>query len=66
MWLVKVELEKDMRLMGREFQRRGKKLQKERSENVSLEVRDGSGDRIGRGARLTSRFDTDKIAQLVG
>ena len=31
--------EKDLRLVGREFQRRGEELRKERSENVSLEVR---------------------------
>ena len=33
--------EKDLRLIDREFQRRGEELQKERSENLSLEVRGG-------------------------
>ena len=33
--------EKDLRLFGKEFHKRVKVLWKERSENVSLEVRDG-------------------------
>ena len=33
--------EKDLRLVGREFQRRGEELQKKRSENLSLKVRGG-------------------------
>ena len=33
--------DKDLKLIGREFQRLGEKLQKERSENLSLQVRGG-------------------------
>ena len=33
--------QKDLRLIGREFQRREKKLRKEPSENLSLVVRGG-------------------------
>ena len=33
--------EKDLRLIGSGFQRRGKELQNERSENLSLDVRGG-------------------------
>ena len=33
--------EKDMRLIGREFQRRGAELRKERLENLSLDIRGG-------------------------
>ena len=33
--------EKDLRLIGREFHRRGKELRKERSDNVTLKVSGG-------------------------
>ena len=33
--------EKDLILVGREFQRRGEAFRKERSENLSLDVSDG-------------------------
>ena len=36
--------EKDLRLVGKEFQRRGEKLRKERSENLSLYVSGGKRD----------------------
>ena len=39
MVVVGDRFEKNVRLVDREFQRRGKELQKKRSENLNLEVR---------------------------
>ena len=52
--------EKDLRLVGREFQRRGEELRKERSENLSLEVWAEVSDR---GATFTCEFDVNEITR---
>ena len=55
--------EKDRRLVGREFHRRGEELRKKRSENLSLDVRGGREreTEVVRGASFTSRCHVDEI-----
>ena len=60
--------EKDLRLVGREFQRRGEAFRKERSENLSLDVsggRERQTEVIG-WSSYASGFDIDKLAKVTG
>ena len=55
---------KDLILIGREFQKRGEELRKERREfKLGGERWKEETEMVG-GTRFTSRFDTDKISQI--
>ena len=56
--------EKDLTLLGREFQRRQKELWKERSMNLSLDVSGENKTDVVRGASYTNWFDIDKITEI--
>ena len=55
--------EKDLRLVGQEFHRRGVELRKERSEKLVDEEQKEKAE-VVRGACFTSGFDIDEITQI--
>ena len=58
--------EKDLRLVGREFQRRGEELRKEQSDKLNSNVRCGKKrQRWSDEPSVTSGFHIDEITQIV-
>ena len=57
--------EQDVRLVSGDFHIRLGEVRKERSDNLSLEVRFGRERQVVRGASFTCGFDIDQITQIV-
>ena len=58
--------ERDLRIVGREYQRRGEKLRKERWENLSFEVKGRTKEKteVAREASFLSGLHIDEITQI--